>query len=374
NGQRAGLAHFNSGSNHSLIRVEMRDGKKYIGDQEITVDSILLKTIVDLDRIATYCYSTDGGETYTDIGVRYRLVSANYRGDLIGIFTYNNTVTSATQPLNGFVDIEYFRYSYSRQASSNADRALPRDVVVQSDRQFSLINCRESVTLWLAPADTTVFIANDTMTRAASLTSINAPKTPGLYYLYEVRDGAVVSRSAASVTVADKIETPGQTVIEMEDYVWAVIQTHVGGSVWVNTGATMSGKFLDNTIVGDVYYLGKFDLTALTDITIHAGHADGGVQYVFYTGMTAGPRTPYIYTGGEQKYQNQRDKYTAAVTGGVGIATANCPSTGGWNNFTALTATMNESVTGEQELFMRIEGSGNYGGNLDRVVLTFVVK
>ncbi len=142
NGQICGLSHFNGGNSYAAIGVEQNnDGVKKIiystgynmkNDESKSMDKmqgdiinnsvqkILFRSWVGPDRINLYSYSVNGGSTFIQLGEGYKLVPAGYRGDLIGIFTYNNTfgivpmdiIPNAKDYINGFIDVGYFRYEF----------------------------------------------------------------------------------------------------------------------------------------------------------------------------------------------------------------------------------------------------------------------
>ena len=114
NGQEAGLAHFNGGSNYATLGVVQADGVKTIRYTEdakaikgnalpFVASTIWLRSTVGLDELARFEYSTDG-KTFTPFGGRYKLKPGNYRGDMIGIYTFND------QSNSGYLDVDYFHY------------------------------------------------------------------------------------------------------------------------------------------------------------------------------------------------------------------------------------------------------------------------
>lgn len=119
-GQEAGMAHFNGGVSFSSIGVVL-DGK---GEKRLAVDGmptdtavcsdeIIFRTVVKSDLVNRFFYSTDGGESFTELGSGYVPCTGNYRGDYIGMYTYNNTITAdADRTAGGFIDVDYFRYEY----------------------------------------------------------------------------------------------------------------------------------------------------------------------------------------------------------------------------------------------------------------------
>lgn len=126
-GQEAGLIHFNGGKSYSSIGIIMdEEGKKYLSfnqkDTEILVkeSDVILRSMVDDQAVNEYWYSVDQGETFHKCGEPYELSCGGYRGDCIGIYTYNNhekrdcSFVPDEETNFGYIDVEYFRYEYER--------------------------------------------------------------------------------------------------------------------------------------------------------------------------------------------------------------------------------------------------------------------
>ena len=113
-GQETGLANFNSGRNYATIGIVQQNGVrtlKYEEDGNITpgqallalTNTVWLRSSVRFDDINSYEYSIDG-ETFTHFGGAYKLRAGGYRGDMVGIYTFNNLSET------GYVDVDYFHY------------------------------------------------------------------------------------------------------------------------------------------------------------------------------------------------------------------------------------------------------------------------
>lgn len=72
----------------------------------LTGVSLWLKSTWSLDGQSHYAYSLDG-KTYTSFGDSYQLQWGSYRGDRIGIYSYNNQADA------GYVDVDSFHYDCS---------------------------------------------------------------------------------------------------------------------------------------------------------------------------------------------------------------------------------------------------------------------
>ena len=114
NGQKAGLAHFNGGKTYAFIavvkqenelRLEFEINEQSVGGEVFSYgqDCIYLRTSMGVEDKATFQYSWDG-MTFYNLGGIYPMTSANFRGDMIGVFTYNDLEES------GFVDVDWFHY------------------------------------------------------------------------------------------------------------------------------------------------------------------------------------------------------------------------------------------------------------------------
>ena len=112
-GQVAGLCHYAKDTSTLGVRREgsvntlecSQNGKSTPGPR-ITSQRIWLRSSWGLDGLSRYAYSTDG-KTFTPFGESYQLSWGEYRGDRLGIFTYNNKSEA------GHVDCDSFTYDYA---------------------------------------------------------------------------------------------------------------------------------------------------------------------------------------------------------------------------------------------------------------------
>jgi beta-xylosidase len=111
-GQDGGLAHFNSGLHYATLGVVQKgpqrtlqyteDGKATVSDMSLVgVRKLWLRSSAGFDDLNHYSFSLDGSH-FTDFGETYKLRVGNYRGDMVGIYTFN--------PLRdaGFMDVKSF--------------------------------------------------------------------------------------------------------------------------------------------------------------------------------------------------------------------------------------------------------------------------
>ena len=112
-GQVAGLCHYSK--DYGTIGVRRQGGiitLESARDQTITRGQVLteqkkiwLQSVWGLDGKSRFAFSTNG-TAFTPFGETYQLGWADYRGDRIGIFTYNNDAEA------GHVDCDSFSYRY----------------------------------------------------------------------------------------------------------------------------------------------------------------------------------------------------------------------------------------------------------------------
>lgn len=118
-GQQAGLAHFNGGKDYAGVEIRRNHGRlylvfarRYAGEPLYeTILALLprgtrrlyLRTEMDFEGRASWSWSLDGRK-FDPCGEEYRLKWGSYRGDRIGIYTFNN------REEEGFVDIGGFTY------------------------------------------------------------------------------------------------------------------------------------------------------------------------------------------------------------------------------------------------------------------------
>ena len=109
-GQKNGLCHFSG--QHAAIGIvkdgntcylEYRKNDNIVRGTELRSKFIWLKSQWGLDGNSQFYYSLDG-DNYLSFGESYPLEWANYRGDRIGIYCFNDTNE------RGFIDIDYCHY------------------------------------------------------------------------------------------------------------------------------------------------------------------------------------------------------------------------------------------------------------------------
>jgi len=121
-GQSAGICHF--AKSYSGCRVAQSGGVRRLtilglgkptDSKSIDTETIWLGSEWDFSGESEYIYSTDGAH-FTKFGPPYRLAWGNYRGDRIGLFTYNNLEDA------GYVDFRRFVYSFSEPQEPSTDQ------------------------------------------------------------------------------------------------------------------------------------------------------------------------------------------------------------------------------------------------------------
>ena len=113
NGQRAGLCHFSAA--YSCFGIKQVSGIRRLMDDENGTETpgpvikqkiIWLKSSWGYDGISHYAYSLDG-KKFVPFGNGYALSWGFYRGDRVGLFSYN------MKKERGYVDVDYFHYDYA---------------------------------------------------------------------------------------------------------------------------------------------------------------------------------------------------------------------------------------------------------------------
>lgn len=115
-GQSAGLCQYSS-TGQAGVGVSQKNGKRFFicrsGKQtesgpEVKGSSVWLRATWGLDGVSHYSRSLDG-RTFEPVGEPYQMKWGAYRGDRIGLFTYNQTEA-------GYVDFDLFQHNYAGQA------------------------------------------------------------------------------------------------------------------------------------------------------------------------------------------------------------------------------------------------------------------
>jgi beta-xylosidase len=116
-GQVAGLCHYSRDAStlavrreHDALTLEFARDKKITRGPVLPTPRLWLRSEWGLDGKSRYSYSSDGA-TFTPFGEPYQLGWGDYRGDRIGLYTYNNDAEA------GYVDIGSFSYRYDSPAT-----------------------------------------------------------------------------------------------------------------------------------------------------------------------------------------------------------------------------------------------------------------
>lgn len=123
-GQRAGIVHF--GHTYCTLGVTRTAGAKTLTfDQngritpgpELHHNSLWLRSTWDFDGHSNFSYSLDGRK-FAPFGDEYQLTWGAYRGDRIGVFTFNDKADS------GYVDVDWFHYTVASASPAAAGRVV----------------------------------------------------------------------------------------------------------------------------------------------------------------------------------------------------------------------------------------------------------
>ncbi|HET9570681.1 MAG TPA: glycoside hydrolase 43 family protein [Bacteroidales bacterium] len=115
-GQTAGITHFSTASFNWLGIKQENSVRKLTYNQNndetsgvvLSGNMIWIRSSWSVDGLNRYLYSLDG-KRFFPFGGETQLTWGSYRGDRIGIFNFN------TQADNGFVDVDFFQYHYSKE-------------------------------------------------------------------------------------------------------------------------------------------------------------------------------------------------------------------------------------------------------------------
>ncbi|WP_299550596.1 glycoside hydrolase 43 family protein [Seonamhaeicola sp.] len=119
NGQKAGLAHFTGGENYAHLGVEKKGDNRFLfyeHDEQITEikalkahqNTLYLKTKLGMDNITHWFYSFDGSN-YIKIKNTYSIEAKGFRGDMVGVYSYN------TKSDSGYIDLDWFIYEVNNK-------------------------------------------------------------------------------------------------------------------------------------------------------------------------------------------------------------------------------------------------------------------
>jgi len=111
-GQQSGLCHFaktysalgviQEGATRRLVNIN--NGTVTTGEP-IAGNRLWLRSVWGLDGKSNYSFSVDG-RNFIEFGAPYQLAWGNYRGDRIGLYSFNSRAEA------GWVDVDYFHYNY----------------------------------------------------------------------------------------------------------------------------------------------------------------------------------------------------------------------------------------------------------------------
>lgn len=123
-GQKGGMVHFNGGVDYALCGIQyLKNGKHVIYEKNgqvinstplpERVGTIYIRSVSGFEeRDESKQYTTEGqhflysldDKTFIPFGEEFRMRTANFRGDMIGICTYNN------KEAKGYIDVDDFSY------------------------------------------------------------------------------------------------------------------------------------------------------------------------------------------------------------------------------------------------------------------------
>lgn len=113
-GQEAGLVHFTGGESYSKLGIKVKRKRKILVYDHDTktkkiislhnsYDSIFLRSKLGMDNTVHWYYSLNGSNYYKIKG-KYEIEAKGFRGDMVGIYSYNPKSDS------GYIDLDWFHY------------------------------------------------------------------------------------------------------------------------------------------------------------------------------------------------------------------------------------------------------------------------
>jgi beta-xylosidase len=119
-GQKAGLCHFANPHfaqigvkcQGNIRNLEFKGKDTLISGPVIKNNMLWLRSVWGLDGVSQFYYSFNG-KTFVPFGNAYQLAWGSYRGDRIGIYSYNNIADK------GYIDVDYFHYMMKQRATDH---------------------------------------------------------------------------------------------------------------------------------------------------------------------------------------------------------------------------------------------------------------
>ena len=117
-GQQAGIVHYSAAwclfgvvQTGGVRTLTVNDGGHAVPGPRITQNALWLRSAWGYDGQSRFSYSLDG-KTFLNLGDPYQLKWGNYRGDRIGIYSFNDLGE------RGYVDVDWFHYVVGRGAAA----------------------------------------------------------------------------------------------------------------------------------------------------------------------------------------------------------------------------------------------------------------
>ncbi len=124
-GQEAGLCHLarspstlGVSQNGTVRTLTFTDAGRSTTGPVLTAGSVWLRSTWGFDGVSQYAYSLDG-KTFANFGTPYRLTWGYYRGDRLGIYSYNNKADA------GYVDVDFFHYTFAKPGAAASPATRP---------------------------------------------------------------------------------------------------------------------------------------------------------------------------------------------------------------------------------------------------------
>lgn len=177
-------------------------------------------------------------------------------------------------------------------------------------------------------------------------------------------------------TLGYEEDISGAWLLEAEDYVWAASART--DADWLRGSAVQ----LEGTKNGDIFYLGRADLSTLQFITARVAQGAGDATYTFYADMDVDFAGLTAYAPEKENPPTDHDRYSyteGALSGGVKLGEMTIKQTGReankWDRYCAFYTAVDPAVlqslsAGTHQIYMKLTvSSTGYAGNIDCIRL-----
>ncbi|MDD3148875.1 MAG: DUF5018 domain-containing protein, partial [Candidatus Riflebacteria bacterium] len=232
--------------------------------------------------------------------------------DIVGVDTYGNVSGIVT----GWLNVD-------NTAPANQNAVLTASVISKGGASLVITSSGDALnTVWLAPSGTINFTTSSMITSAAgTATSINAPATEGVYYLYVIdAAGNVSAASTANVTVDNTAPANQNVVLAASVFVTGgapVSITSSGDSsnaVWLAPSGTLTFSAGSTMTTAGGTDLSIYAPTDEGTYYLYVVDAAGNVSAASTAGVTVDNTAPAVVLSDDHPDTTVRDADTVTIT------------------------------------------------------------